>query len=55
VAERSGRLLHLSIHWLMRKDAGESGQRNGTGALLKEQNHSFAEGFTGSKLIAKYF
>jgi len=38
----------------MRKDAGEIGQRNGPSALLKEQNHSFAEGFTGSKLIAKF-
>jgi len=27
----------------MRKDAGESGPRNDTGALLKEQNHNFAE------------
>jgi len=34
-AEHSGRLLHLNIHWLMRKDAGESGPRNDTGALLK--------------------
>jgi len=37
----------------MRKDAGESGPRNGTGALLKEQNRSFAERFIDSKWIAK--
>jgi len=29
----------------MRNDDGESGSRNGTGALLKEQNHNFAERF----------
>jgi len=38
----------------MRKDAGESGPRNGTGALLKEQNHKFAERFIDSKLIVKF-
>jgi len=38
----------------MRKDARGSGPRNGTGALLKEQNHNFAERFIDSKLIAKY-
>jgi len=38
----------------MRKDAGESGPRNGTGALLKEQNYKLAERFIDSKLIAKY-
>jgi len=35
----------------MRKDAGENGPHNGTGALLKEQNHNFAERFIDSKLI----
>jgi len=38
----------------MRKDAGESGPRNGTGALLKEQNHNFAGRFIDSKLIVKF-
>jgi len=52
-AGHSGRLFHLNIRWLMRKDVGESGPRNGTGALLKEQNHNFAERFIDSKLIAK--
>jgi len=37
----------------MRKDAGESGPRNDTGALLKEKNHNFAERFIDSKRIAK--
>jgi len=32
----------------MRKGAGESGPRNDTGALLKEQNHNFAERFIDS-------
>jgi len=32
----------------MRKDAGESVPRNATGALLKEQNHIFAERFIDS-------
>jgi len=54
-AEHSGRLFHLNIRWLMRKDAGESAPRNGTGALLEEQNHNFAERFIDSKLIAKFF
>jgi len=38
----------------MRKDAGESGPRKGTGGLLKEQNDNFAECLIRSKLIAKY-
>jgi len=38
----------------MRKDSGQSGPRNGTGALLKEQNHNFAERFINSKLISKF-
>jgi len=38
----------------MTKDAEESGPRNGTGALLKEQNHNFAERFIDSKLIGKF-
>jgi len=42
-AEHSGRLFHLNIRWLMRKGAAVSGPRNGTGALLKERNHNFAE------------
>jgi len=37
----------------MRKGAGESGPYNGTGALLKEQNHNFAKRFIDSKWIAK--
>jgi len=37
----------------MRKDAGVSGPGNDTGALLKEQNHSFAERFTDSKWVDK--
>jgi len=37
----------------MRKDAGESGPCNDTGALLKEHNHTFAEQLKGSKWIAK--
>jgi len=51
-AQHSGRLYHLNIRWLMRKDAGESGPRNDTGALMKEQNHNFAERFNDSKWIA---
>jgi len=54
-AKQSGRLFHLNIRWLMRKDAGESGPRSGTDALLKEHNHNFAERFIDSKLIAKHF
>jgi len=42
-AERSGRLFHLNIRWLMRKGAEESGTRNDTGSLLNEENHNFAE------------
>jgi len=38
----------------MRKDAGESSPRNETGALLKEQNHNFAEWWNDSKWIIKY-
>jgi len=38
----------------MRKGSGESDPRNGTGALLIEQNHNFAERFIDSKWIAKY-
>jgi len=38
----------------MRKGAGENGPRNGTRALLKEQNRNFAERFIDNKLIAKY-
>jgi len=34
-------------------DAGESCPHNTIGALLKEQNHNFAERFTDSKWIAK--
>jgi len=34
-AEHSGRLFHLSICWLMRKDVGESDPRNVTGASIK--------------------
>jgi len=52
-AEHSGRLFHLYIRWLIRKDAGESGPRSDTGALLKEENHNFAERFIDSKWIAK--
>ena len=33
-------------------DAGESGPRNDTGALLKEKNHNFAERFNDSKWFA---
>jgi len=44
-AEHSGSLFHLKIGWLIRKDAGESGPRSDTGALMKEQNHNFAERF----------
>jgi len=39
----------------MRKDAGESGPRSGTGALLKQQNHNFAERFIDSRLIVKFY
>jgi len=53
-AEHSGRLFHLNIRRLMRKDAGKSDPRNGTCPLLKEQNHYFAERFIDSKLINKY-
>jgi len=53
VAEHSGRLCHLNIHWLMRKGVGESGLRNDTHAVFKELNHSFAERFIDSKWIAK--
>jgi len=53
-AEHSGRLFHFNIRRLMRQYAEESGPCNGTGALLKEQNHKFAERFIDSKLIAKY-
>jgi len=52
--EHSGRLFHLNIRWLMRKDAWESVPCNDTSALLKEQNHNFAEQFINSKWIAKY-
>jgi len=38
----------------MRKDAGESDPRKGTGGLLKDQNDNFAEGLICSKLIVKY-
>jgi len=38
MVEHGGRFLfHLNIRWLMRKDAGESGPRNDTGALLKNK------------------
>ena len=37
----------------MRKDAGESDPRKGTGGLLKEQDN-FAEGLICSKFIVKY-
>jgi len=37
----------------MRKDAGENGPCNDAGALLKEQNHRFAEVFKDSKWIAR--
>jgi len=47
-AEHSERLFHLNICWFMRKDAGESGPRNDTVTLLKEQNHNFAERFIDS-------
>ena len=39
----------------MRKGSGDSCPGNATGALLKEQNHNFAERFIDSKWIAKYF
>jgi len=35
------------------RNAGESGPRNDTGALLKERNHNVAERFNDSKWIAK--
>jgi len=54
-AEHSGRLFHLNIRWLMRKDAGESGPRNDTGGLLKEQNHSFAERFIDSSVLSNSY
>jgi len=38
----------------MRKAAGSRGPRNGTGALLKEMNHTFAQRFIESRLNAKY-
>jgi len=38
---------------IVSKDAGESGPRNDTKALLKEQNHNFAEQFKDIKWIAK--
>jgi len=38
----------------MRKDAGGSSSRNGTGALSKEMNHTFAQRFIESRLNAKY-
>jgi len=53
--EHTGRLFHLKIHWLIRKGSGGSCPRNATGALLKEQNHNFAERFNNSKWIAKYY
>jgi len=37
----------------MRKGAGKSVPRSGTGALLMEQDHDFAERFNDSKWIAK--
>jgi len=37
---------------ILRKDAGESGPHNDTGAL-KEQNHTFAERFKDGKRIGK--
>jgi len=40
----------LTIMW---KDAGESSSRNDTWALLKEQNHNFAEPFKDIEWIAK--
>jgi len=40
----------LTIMW---KDAGESSSRTGTCALLKEQNHNFAERFKEIEWIAK--
>ena len=43
--EHTGRLFHLKIHWLMKKGSGDSCPRNASGALLKEQNHDFAERF----------
>jgi len=36
----------------MRKDAGGSGPRSGTGALLKEMNYTFAQRFIESRLNA---
>jgi len=53
VAEHSGCLFHLNIHWLMRKGSGESSLRFDTGSFLKEQNHNFAERLNDSKWIAK--
>ena len=52
--EHTGRLFHLNIRWFMRKYSGKSDPRNATGALLKEQNHNFAERVIDSKWIAKY-
>jgi len=40
----------LTIMW---KDAGESSSRNDTCALLKKQNHNFAERFQDIEWIAK--
>ena len=53
--EHTGRFFHLNIRWFMRKGSGDSCPRNATGALLKEQNHNFAERFIDSKWIAKYY
>jgi len=39
---------------ITREDAGESVLRNKISALLKEQDHNFAERFNDSKLITKY-
>jgi len=52
-AEHGGCLFHFNNRWLMRKDTGESGPRNDTAALLKEQNRNFAERFIDKKWIAK--
>ena len=52
-AEHSGRLFLSNIRWFMTQNARESGPDNATGALLKEQNHNFAERFNDSKWIAK--
>jgi len=52
-AEHSGRLFHFKHSLAHKERCWREWPLNDTGALLKEQNHNFAEQFIDSKWIAK--